>query len=179
MNRLMASIAAIGLALSVVVHGASLLGVDVMSRVPYVWGLHVGIFIVFAPAVMLARRRFGARPALADLRRAFPDWVQALVAVFFAYALFNFYVCLVSMDGNPAIKAGQYVLENHGRIVRSLSAAEYTSLRARVARGFSGHWMLFYFAAVAYFAFCRDRGGFHGPTDENVISAGSSNKQTD
>ncbi|RKP47494.1 hypothetical protein [Trinickia fusca] len=154
MNGLMASIAAIGLALSLVVHGASLFGVDVMSLVPYVWALHVGVFIVFAPAVIFARKRFGARPALADLRQAFPGWVQVLAAVFFAYALINFYASFVSMDGAPAIKAGQYVLENHGRIVRALSSAEYTSLRAQVIRGFSGHWMFFYFVGFAYFAFC-------------------------
>lgn len=162
MNRLLGSIAAIGLALSVVVHGAALSGIDVMSRVPYVWGLHVGIFIVFVPAVISARRRFARRPPLADLRQAFPGWIKVFAGVFFAYALVNFYVSFSSMDGTPAIKAGQYVLENHGRIVRALSSAEYTSLRAQVIRGFSGHWMVFYFFGFAYFAFCRDGGLLSG-----------------
>lgn len=162
MNRLMVFIAAIGLTLSLVVHSASLFGVDVMSLAPYVWALHIGVFIVFAPAIMSARKRFGARPALADLRRAFPGWVQVLAAVFIVYAAINFYVSFTSMDGTPAINAGQYVLENHGRIVRPLSLAEYTSLRAQVIRGFSGYWMVFYFFGFAYFAFCGSGGRFNG-----------------
>jgi hypothetical protein len=162
MNHFMASIAAMGLALSLAVHTASLFGVDVMSLVPFVWALHVGVFIVFAPAVLLARKRFGARPVLAELRQAFPGWVKVLAGVFFAYAVINFYVSFSSMAGTPAVKVGQYVLENHGRIVRALSSAEYTSLRARVIRGFSGHWMVFYFFGFAYFAFCRDGGLLSG-----------------
>ena len=67
-----------------------------------------------------------------------------------------------SSDGTPAIKAGQYVLKNHGRIVRPLSLAEYTSLRAQVIRGFSGYWMVFYFLGFAYFAFCGSGGRFNG-----------------
>ncbi|QCP52183.1 hypothetical protein FAZ95_23655 [Trinickia violacea] len=176
MNRFIAGVAAIGLALSVIVHGASLLGVDVPTSFPLVWGLHVGIFIVFVPAIISARKRFGARPTLADFRMAFPTWVQVFTISLVVYTVLNFYFSLLGISGNPAIKAGQYVLENHGRVVRSLSAAEFTSLRARVTRGFSGHWMLFYFLALAYFAFCRDRVGLDGRALDKVISADSRDK---
>ena len=56
MNRLFAAFALLGLLSSLAVHLAALLGIDLATRFPAVWLLHLGIFVVFIPCVFQARR---------------------------------------------------------------------------------------------------------------------------
>ncbi|MGO4703257.1 hypothetical protein [Dyella sp. 2RAB6] len=42
---------------------------------------------------------------------------------------------------------------NHGQLIREISATEYAGFKAEEVRGFSGHWMVFYFVPAAYFLF--------------------------
>jgi hypothetical protein len=152
MNRLAGSLALLGFLLSLAAHVAALAGVDVMGRVPQVWGLHVGIFVVFLPFVMSSRKLVGRRPSLATLRPLFPTWVLVIGGAVGAYAVLNFALFIAgTQGGTPEIRGEHFVLQNHGRLVRELSAAEYTALRANVVRGFSGHWLAFYFVPFAWF----------------------------
>jgi hypothetical protein len=160
MNRLVGLTAFAGLCLSLAAHVAALLGVDVTDKVPAVWLLHVGIFVVFIPQVLSSRKVFGRKPALADIRRAFPHWVVALGTVIVGYALLNFVLfAFATGGGNPDIRDGKFVLLSHGRLMRELSSAEYTAFKANEIRGFSGHWLAFYFSSFAYFTFRRPAEG--------------------
>jgi hypothetical protein len=51
--------------------------------------------------------------------------------------------------GRPNIDHGAYVLSSHGRLIQSLTEADYWKYKALEIRGFSGHWMLFYSVAAA------------------------------
>jgi len=154
MNRFLGFAALTGLVLSAIAHVCALAGIDVAERVPSVWLLHVGIFLVFFPLVFSSRKVFGKRPSLADMRALVPGRVYAVGLAIFIYAMVNFALFLVATEGgNPAIEAGQYVLKNHGRLIRELTFAEYEALRANELRGFSGHWLFFYFVPFAYFMF--------------------------
>jgi hypothetical protein len=62
----------------------------------------------------------------------------------FFYAFINFLLAMIPMSGTPDIKDGHYILHNHGQLVRNLTESEYHSLKARMTRGFSGHWLAFY-----------------------------------
>ena len=154
MNLFLAILALLGLMLSLVVHIAALLGIDVSAKFPLVWSLHIGIFVVFIPFVLLSRKDLGSKPTMTRLRELFPGWVITLGAVIFVYALVNFLLfMLATQGGSPSIREGKFILQDHGRLIREITAGEYASFKANEVRGFSGHWLVFYFVPFAYFMF--------------------------
>lgn len=133
-----AALSCIGLALSLWVHLGALTGRRVAPE-PFFWGLHIGIFVVWIPAVFVAKSLVGNLNRW-DLWKLIlsnaPTWMRYAVYGFFGYALVNFALFIAQAPNNgsgdpPAI----------------------------VWRGFSGHWMAFYSAAFAilYSALQSDR----------------------
>ncbi|HEY4968851.1 MAG TPA: hypothetical protein VII35_03035 [Steroidobacteraceae bacterium] len=126
-------LALLGFGLSVAAHVLALTGiVPPLPQPMFVFALHAGIFIVFVPAVLISRQRAqgGARTNLNDIARGSPLWIGALLLLLFAYAVVNF-VLVFSLDNAPRGTA--------------LTGNEFL----KTLRGFSGHWMLFYFASFA------------------------------
>jgi hypothetical protein len=124
-----AALAALGLALSIISHVAALLG----RQGPlgeYTFALHVGVFVVWLPAVLVSRhlapglRRKGFWQAAF---RGCPPWMRFMVYGLFVYGFLNFIVFLT------------HVPPNRGPGFLSPSTV----------RGFSGHWMIFYATAMA------------------------------
>ena len=96
----------------------------------------------------------GRKTTFADIRAAFPAWVVLLGACLFVYAIVNFALFMVATEGGSrTIQDGKYLLLNHGKLIRELSAGEYRAFGMNEVRGFSGHWMVFCFAPCAYFLF--------------------------
>ena len=92
--------------------------------------LHVGIFVVWFPAVLVAQRLVGnlnRRDLWKVVLKGSPDWMRYMVYAFFVYAFVNF---LFFMG-------------------KTASGSSGTNPPASVWRGFSGHWMAFYSAALA------------------------------
>jgi hypothetical protein len=169
MRRLVAFAALVGFGFSLLVHIAALFGVDVSSRVPMVWVLHVGIFVVFIPLVFSSRKVLGPRPTFSEIRALFPGWVVLLGIAVFAYAAVNFLLFMVHTEGgSPSIRDGKYVLQSHGRLLREISSAEYVAFKANEVRGFSGHWLAFYYVSFAYFMFLKRP----NPSIEGTASSG-------
>lgn len=126
-------LALLGFCLSVAAHILALTGIMLPLPQPdIVFALHVGIFVVFVPAVLISRQRAqgGARTNLNDIARDSPLWIGALLLLLFAYAVINFFL-VFSLDQAP----------------RGTALAGNDFLHT--LRGFSGHWMLFYFASFA------------------------------
>ena len=70
------------------------------------------------------------------------------------YGFVNFLFFMFATEGGgPAIRDGKFILESHRRFIREITASEYWSFRANVTRGFSGHWLLFYYIPLAFFMF--------------------------
>lgn len=123
-------LAAIGFILSVAAHLAAVAG----SPIPFgkaVWGLHIGIFVVWLPTVLVgtrltrgANRKDYWKIALAGC----PKWMRTALYLLFGYALLNFVLFLATTASHPQPKG---------------------SAPPEVVRGFSGHWMVFYGAAFA------------------------------
>jgi hypothetical protein len=156
MSRIFGLFALLGFMLSLVAHIAALLGIDVADRFPYVWSLHIGIFAVFIPFVFSMHKTLGAKPKFADIKSNFPGWIVAIGLVIFIYAILNFILFVHNTEGgSPSIQDGRYVLSSHGKMIRELTEAEYHAFNANVVRGFSGHWMIFYFVPFAYFMFFK------------------------
>lgn len=138
-------LSALGFVLSFIVHLSALAGVD-LKLGNGVFVLHVGIFIVWLPAVLLAMRLGRGKTNSAwgfgfsswkQILAGCPAWMIYLLVGLFAYVFLNFFL---SMESTSA---------------RHLEGD--TPASPEVIRGFSGHWLVFYYAAfvIAYSAFKR------------------------
>jgi hypothetical protein len=119
---------AIGLVVSLWVHLGAVMGRRVAPEA-FFFILHVGIFVVWIPAVLVAQRLVGnvnRKDLWKVVLKDSPDWMRYMVYGFFGYAIVNFLLFMTKApsggSGNPP---------------------------AVVWRGFSGHWMAFYSAALA------------------------------
>lgn len=153
MNRAISVFALLGFFASLVVHVTTFFGVDPAKYVPWVWALHLGIFVVFVP-VVFAQRMKPQRDFWGKLNASMPRWARYAVKALFAYAFVNFaFFFFLSKGGVPEERGGGYVLRDHGEIVRELSPEEYERQKAYVMRGFSGHWMIFYLVPALFFRY--------------------------
>lgn len=97
------ALAAIGLFASAVVHVCALLGIQNPFG-PYAWALHVGIFVIWLPAVIVSNR---ATQDVSFKRKDFwtialsgcPPWMSKMVKGLFVYALLNFGLFMVRTIG--------------------------------------------------------------------------------
>jgi hypothetical protein len=122
-------LSAVGLVLSLWVHLGAVMGRRVAPEA-FFWILHMGIFVVWLPTVLVARKRVGNRRSKDYWRlvlQGSPEWMRYMVYGFFGYAFVNFalFISKAPTGGGGA------------------------NPPAIVWRGFSGHWMLFYSAALA------------------------------
>jgi len=119
----------LGLILSLIVHIVSWLGV----RIPFdhlVWHLHSGIFVVWFPAVLVVARLTKDYKHKDFWRAAFrgcPTWMRRMAYGFFAYAIANFILFMLTNTATDRSKGTP----------------------PSVFRGFSGHWMAFYSISLA------------------------------
>ena len=89
--------------------------------------------------------------------RGMPSWVAPCSWVLTLVVLAHFVWFIVqSGPGAPAIVDGQYVLDNHGRILKVLTQAEYLTLRGAAVRAFATLMISFYFAPMVYWWFRRN-----------------------
>jgi len=142
--------AIIGWLLSLTVHLFSIFDIDIAEKTPYIWILHVGVFIVFIPSVIeLAKYRLenGYRnDAKTNRKKTFlllktfikttPSWLIIIAFGGLIYATINFMFFMASQNGTPEFKEGQYFLQSHGNFIRNISELEYHHYKANVLRGF-------------------------------------------
>jgi hypothetical protein len=115
----------IGLVLSLIVHIDAPLGLP-QPLGPAAWGLHIGIFVVCVPGMIVASRIVGDDPKRKDAaRRACPGWMRWLTYGFLGYAVIDFLLFMAVSPPRGAVD------------------------RAEMLRGFSGSWMAFYSLAAS------------------------------
>jgi hypothetical protein len=121
----------VGLVLSLIVHIHALLG-QPQPLGPATWCLHVGIFVVWLPTVLVSNqlKSYSSRKEFwKAVFRGCPTWMRWLTYAFMGYAVGNFLLFLAVMPPKGA-GAG-------------------ANASPEVIRGFSGHWMAFYMAGAA------------------------------
>ena len=124
------ALAGIGLVLSLAVHVASLAGIALFGG--YAFALHAGIFVVWIPTVIIAQRHtrdFKQKDFWKAALRGCPSWMKWLTYGFFAYAIVNFAYFFITTAVAGSKHSGPP--------------------NAATLRGFSGHWMAFYSAAMS------------------------------
>jgi hypothetical protein len=122
-----AFLALIGLLLSIWVHVGALFGRRVAPDYFFAL-LHVGIFVVFFPAILVAQKRVGSanrKDFWKVVTKGSPDGLRYLLYFFFAYAFVNFAIFMAQAP----------------------TGKQTGETPAVVWRGFSGHWMVFYCAS--------------------------------
>ena len=121
-----------GFLLSLTAHVLALLGIA-MPGGGLVWTLHVGIFVVWIPAIVLSRRKAQNMPRkdqISPIPTDCPLWMRRGVKILFVYAIVNFFLFMASTMGHPKPTG---------------------TAPPAVIRGFSGHWMVFYGVAFVTF----------------------------
>ena len=131
------------------VHVATLRGVDVSARVPYIWLLHIGAILDYGVLILFIRKQPVGRRALDNL----PRWTIVVCGALLGYVVVNSIQSLRFTGGaNPAVAGGHYVLTMHGRMLGQLTAQQYRTYRAYELRLFSGIWLIFFLLPSLYFA---------------------------
>jgi hypothetical protein len=163
LKKILFGLAVTGWSLGLIVHLLSLADFDVTSKVSFVWLLHLGIFVVWLPAVIDLKKneelkefqrsgllnRMNLVAFYKIIFKQTPPWLTVIAIVGFFYALINFALFMSAQTGVPNFKDGQYILQNHGKLIKILTVQEYHHYKANEVRGFSGHWVAFYGIAAA------------------------------
>jgi hypothetical protein len=141
-----------GLVASVVVHALTFAGLALPFL--FVWVMQMGAIASCFVAGHDAKKHDGT---LRVLPFDAPAWATAVLFATFVYAIINFAIFLTLVEfGTPEIGGETgYYLSDHGRVIRTLTEAEYQWMRAYVTRGFSGHWIPFFGWAACQFWFPR------------------------
>ena len=132
--------AACGLALSLTAHILSFFGIQFGGNALFV-ALHVGIFPLWIPVVLIAQKMTGGAQRKDFWKVALsgcPSWMRYMTYGFFIYAIVNFVIFMILTSMHPPAKGGE-------------------APPSEVLHGFSGHWMAFYAAGLAILttAYCR------------------------
>lgn len=153
-------LAASGFLFTLALHLLTFLPLDVEPLRPFAAFAFIGVFLVFAPFILLgsrAEKRDAA--AWTKTMRCAPRWLNGALVVLFLYVAFNFVTMLnTNSSASPTVKDGKYVLQSHGAVVRVLSPAEYAQAVAYDMRLWTGHPLVLYAAACGYlYAMKRER----------------------
>ena len=136
-----------GFTASAIVHALAVAGVPSPFG-PATWVLHVGIFAVWIPTILVAQRLTKTAKQSDFWKAAFrgcPPWVRVGAYLLAGYAALNFILFVVS--------TGQYPKNEVPDVVNY--------------RGFSGHWMVFYYLATATLYSAIRLGGVGQPRCRN------------
>lgn len=121
------TLSAIGFILSLIAHLCGLCGV--LPRIGFsIWTLHVGIFAIWIPAVLVSikmNRGVNQKDYWKNILAGCPRWMRRTVYVLVAYTVINFIFFIVTTP-------------------KQNFSSSHNEPTPAILRGFSGHWMLFY-----------------------------------
>jgi hypothetical protein len=152
MRKVMAIAAAPGLIAGIYIFIASFLGLTMDKLGAKAILLHLGIFALFIPLVIVEQQWSKG----GDPFRGKPRWVvRSMQTLFLLFATVFLAFLALSHAASPEIVHGEYVLNSHGKIVGYISERDYLSLKGWELRLFASGWMVFYYALIMYWWFPR------------------------
>jgi hypothetical protein len=165
-RRILAITAALGFSASLGAFIGSFLSLTLDKMGKWIFLLHGGALLLFLP--MFAIEYPGIRANVffgKEFERGKPRWILFGIKVSFILFFIVFVLFLVlSRTASPEIQSGQYVLSNHGKIVRVLSESEYLHLKEWELRMFASGWMCFYLPIATYWWYPKSRRLIFGKT---------------
>jgi len=151
MRKIMAVVAVPGLIAGIYIFVASFFGLTMDKLGAKAFLLHLGVFAIGIPLVVVERWSKGRNPFRGKPRlvlRSFQILFILFIAVFFTFLA-------LSHAAMPDIINGEYVLNSHGRIVGHISERDYLFLKGWELRLFASGWILAYFAIMMHWWFPR------------------------
>src|SRR5262249_4843988 len=125
MRKAMAVVAAPGLIAGVYIFIASFSGLTMDKLGAKAFLLHLGIFALFIPLVVV--ERWSKR---VDPFRGKPLWaIRSMQILFLLFVVVFFTFLALSHAASPEIINGEFVLNNHGKIVGHISERDYLFLK--------------------------------------------------
>ncbi len=114
--------------------------------------LHIGIFVLVAPMIAIENSTTSNRTSSwKRFEQGKPKWVVLSIKLLGLFFAVHFVLFLVQSHGaTPEIKNGIYVLDNHGKLVKTLTLSEYRKLKVGELRLFATGWLFFYAMLTAY-----------------------------
>jgi hypothetical protein len=158
-RRFLAVLSACGIATSVLAYIESFSGATIDNSLQWVILLGIGVFALAIPIYILecpspTNRNFWWK----RFARGMPSWVVPCVYLSVLVVIGHFVWYFVQGGfGVPAIKDGQYVLDNRGRILKVLTQAEYLRLQEALLRIVASLMISSYFMPMMYWWFPRSR----------------------
>jgi hypothetical protein len=147
----MAALAAPGLIAGICIFVASFFGLTMDKLGPKAFLLHVGIFALFIPLVVIEQWTKGVDPF-----RGKPRWVLRSMQILFLFCVLVLCTFLVlSQAASPEIVNGEYVLRLHGGKIEHISERDYLFLKAWQLRLFASGWIVSYYATMMSWWFPR------------------------
>jgi len=152
LNRMLGILAILGFTASLAVHLLTYRGYAISDTVPATWLLHLGVFVVWLPAVLKLNRAKRGAEGLVQLLEYIPVWLLPIVMVFGQLIFVSGLVAMLDTPGVATYRDGRYLLVNHGRVLRELSDDDFRRQNALRDRSFSAGWVIFYgIAAMVLF----------------------------
>jgi hypothetical protein len=123
---------------------------DSMSKLAII--LHIGVFILLLPMFAVEYSGLAGRSFFwKGFAQGRPKWVVPVIKLLGLFFAIHFVLFLVqSHAAAPEIINDQYVLNNHGQIVKALTQSEYSALKGAELRIFATCWIFFYFVPMMY-----------------------------
>lgn len=155
-----ALLAALGLLISIAANVSTFFGVEPMHRWPYIWLLHLGVFVAFIPAFSIQGQHGNKKPLRwRDVFGGVPGWLRWMLVSLIIYApMSGLAFVIVCGSGGPSKEAdGTYAMTSHGRILRTLTADEYHRASGYEFRFMSSWWIMFYSISLALLVSAMNR----------------------
>lgn len=143
----------IGLSISIIVHSLTFFRINVEDSISGVWFLQVlaigiaGITIIlFKTHVYQAKKNSEEKRTndWAILFEGVPKLYITLLILLAIYAFLNVLNLIVNFEGNASFLNGEYVLLDHGRIIKTLSKSIYDYQQIINLRSLSSGWIAIY-----------------------------------
>jgi len=137
MRKILAIAAALGLIVSIYIFIASLYGLTLDKLGGRALLLHLWIFALAVPYAVVERTKTNDQQFSCGVApyQGRPIWVKRSMGIFFAFFITFFLIFLNQGHGASLdVIDGDYVLNNHGTIVRYLFANEYFQMKASELR---------------------------------------------
>jgi hypothetical protein len=146
MRKAIAMSAALGSVVGICIFIASFFGLTMDKLGAKAFLLHLGIFALAIPLVFAKRWSKSVNPF-----RGKPGWVVRSIQILGLLFVASFLVFLaLSHAASPEILNGEYVLNNHGKIVGHISERDYRFLKASELRLFASLWIFAYYSLMMH-----------------------------
>jgi hypothetical protein len=151
MRKVIAIVAALGFIGGVCIFVASFFGLTLDRLGAKAFLLHLGIFALAIPLIFVERRSRGVNP-----ENGKPRWIVRSIQILGLLCIAFFLVFLaLSHAASPEIIDGEYVLNNHGKIIGHITEREYLFLKGWELRLFASGWIFFYYSLMMHWWFPR------------------------